>query len=90
MLRSDTCSIQFQASGPSAEDLEVVYFSGDDMRNMAGWLIDQCVSDENLGGFATLGLSNAEDYITGPTIRHEDKWRKRTNAMLPKTLYSMC
>ena len=52
------------------------------MRNMAGWLIDQCISNENLGGFVTLGLANAEDYITDPTIRHEDKWRKKTQALL--------
>lgn len=52
------------------------------MRNMAGWLIDQCISSENLGGFATYGLANAEDYITGPTVRHEDEWRKRTKIIL--------
>lgn len=48
------------------------------MRNMAGWLIDRCISEENLGGFATYGLANAEDYITGPKVRHEDEWRKIT------------
>lgn len=48
------------------------------MRNMAGWLIDQCVFDESLGGFATFGLADAEDYITGPIVRHEDKWPSST------------
>lgn len=51
------------------------------MRNMAGWLIDQCISDENLGGFATHSLANAEDYITNPTVRYEDTWRKGTTTL---------
>ena len=59
------------------------------MRNMAGWLIDQCVSNENLGGFATHSLANAETYITGPTVRHEDKWRKRGNVRC-SDLYTAC
>lgn len=57
------------------------------MRNMAGWLIDQCVFDESLGGFATFGLADAEDYITGPIVRHEDKWRKWTKAPLLRSAH---
>lgn len=78
MLSPDIPSIHIQASGLSADDLEVVYFSREDMRNMAGWLINKCISDEDLGSFATQGLTKEEEHIMGSIERHEDKWRKRT------------
>ncbi len=80
-----TCEIVLYASGPSVEEIDFIYFSGDDIRDMAGWIIDRCVSskaDDPGGGFATSDLSNTIDYLGKPSVKYDDPYCKTTIFLL--------
>ncbi|KAL2054406.1 hypothetical protein ABVK25_005154 [Lepraria finkii] len=67
-----TCQLQFQACGEAAHDLHTIEFAPNDLRMMAGWVIDQCVRGELLGGYTTRKIANTLDYVTDAMTFHED------------------
>jgi len=69
--RAETCQLQLQASGKSQEELAEVPLSADVVRQMAGYLIDQCVGREDLGGFTTKDFDRTLEYVTAPTTRYD-------------------
>ncbi len=71
-----TCEIQLQASGPATFHGQAFSFAPDAIRNMAGWLIDQCVFGARMGGYATAGISNTVEYVARPDTFYEDPFRK--------------
>lgn len=74
-----TCQIQLMVSGKRAQDVPYIVLSGEEVRHMAGWIIDQCVSvttEDKRGGYITKGLANTIDYLTRPDISYEDPFRK--------------
>lgn len=78
-----TFQIVFDVSGPSARDLDFVYFSGDKIHEMIGWIIDKRIlNDLWLGGDVTNGFAENIDYITNPTVRHEEEFRKSSSISL--------
>jgi len=78
-LVSGTCQIQLMVSGKRAQDIPWVKLSGVEVRHMAGWVMDQCVSvttEDKRGGYITKDLANTIDYLTRPDISYEDPFRK--------------
>lgn len=78
-----TCHIRFQAGGPAAERLDIVPFVPNVIRQMAGWVFDECIINDiepgELGGYVSNGLSNTIDYLTDPDSAMADfslEWRK--------------
>ena len=58
----------FDASGKYVEEhTSQIWFSPDRIRHMAGWVIDQCVDGEKMGGFMTYGISATTDYLSAPS-----------------------
>lgn len=51
--------------------------SADVVRQMAGYLIDQCIGGAELGGFITANFVRTLDYITNSSMRYDDPFRKR-------------
>ena len=43
---------------------------------MAGWVIDQCVTGERIGGGVTKNLKHATDWVLDPTADFEQTMRK--------------
>lgn len=60
------CQIQFHTSGESAEEKDPIIINPKDIRDMAGWVLDKCVLEEELGGFVTKNLANAVDWLLDP------------------------
>ena len=67
-ISEETCNIRFQVAGPAAERLDIVPFVPNDMRNMAGWVLEQCIEEESgkEGGWVSKDLLNTVDYLTDP------------------------
>ena len=67
-ISEETCNIRFQVAGPAAERLDIVPFVPNDMRNMAGWVLEQCIEEKSgkEGGWVSKDLSNTVDYLTDP------------------------
>lgn len=61
-----TCEIVFQTSGERARDKDPIIINPVDIRNMAGWVIDQCVGDERKGSAVTKDLKHATDWLLDP------------------------
>lgn len=72
----ETCQMQLQAAGKSQEELAEVPFSADAVRQMAGYLIDQCVGGKDLGGFITKDLARTIDFVTAPRTKYDDPFRR--------------
>ena len=49
---------------------------------MAGWVIDQCVRGDLLGGYTTRKIANTLDYVTDAMTFHEDPFRKPAKTTL--------
>ncbi|MCJ1486531.1 hypothetical protein MMC06_006708 [Schaereria dolodes] len=63
-----TCQIWVEVAGPSS-DVTFVWLTPDTLRNMASWIISQCVVGRNgLGGFATNSLQQMIDYVTDLSV----------------------
>ena len=65
----ENCEISFQISGPAWDDddppdeIEIV---PDDIRDMARWVLLNCVKDQKSGGVITKGLLHSLTWITAP------------------------
>ena len=81
-LVTGTCQLQFQACGEAAHQLQTIEFVPNDLRMMAGWVINKCVRDEFLGGYTTREIANTLDYVTDAMTFHEDPFRKPNNTTL--------
>ncbi len=87
-LQQGSCSIQFDASGKYVEEHTTeLWFRPDDIRHMAGWVIDQCVDGEKLGGFVTKGIASTTSYLSAPSTKILDELRKQITPFLV-TLFS--
>lgn len=51
------------------------------IRNMAGWVIDQCVLGGNVGGYVTAEFSNTVEYVAGADTFYEDPFRKLSECL---------
>ena len=72
-----SCEIVFTTSGEAADDKDPIIVDPTVIRNMAGWVIDQCVKDEGMGGAITKDLKHATDWILDPeTAFYEHKMCK--------------
>ena len=64
-------------SGKYAEEHTAEFwFVPEVIRNMAGWVIDQCVEGEKMGGYITKGIASTMDYLSAPQTRYSDPLRK--------------
>ena len=75
--RKGSCAIQFDASGKFVEENTAqLWFAPDQIRHMAGWVIDQCVDGENTGGYITKDITSTLDYLTAPSTNIFNEMRK--------------
>ena len=75
-----TCEISVEIVDPYAPDrpgLAWVDAAPDTFRGMAGWVVRQCVQGvPSIGGFVTINISNAINYLHLPTATLEyGHWR---------------
>ncbi|KAL8785228.1 MAG: hypothetical protein Q9213_003497 [Squamulea squamosa] len=66
---SGTCEIIFQTSGPAATQVMQISFSGDQIRSMAGRVLNQCIvkpGPDQGGGYITRSFKKLLDSITLP------------------------
>ena len=54
---------------------------------MAGWVIDQCVKDEELGGAITKDLKHATNWILDPTSNFYDAHMRKSQLAFQKVLF---
>ena len=84
-----TCELVFHTSGQTYEEKDPIIINPKDVRNMAGWVIDQCVSDQGEGGAISKGTSAVVDWIINPLNRFEvDPMRTLSYPM--RTCESFC
>ena len=51
-----------------------------DIRNMAGWVIDQCVTNQRIGGAIAKGTKKATDWVLDPASGwYTDHFRKTSS-----------
>lgn len=56
-----------------------VYISGDELRDIAGYVIDQCVhpaKEAAGGGYIIRGLANAINWVVKPGVKYDNPYRK--------------
>ena len=58
-----TCEIWFHTSGEQYQESDPIVINPKDIRNMAGWILDLCVSGRRTGGAITKGVAKATDWI---------------------------
>lgn len=75
------CQIQFHTSGESAEEKDPIIINPKDIRDMAGWVLDKCVLEEELGGFVTKNLANAVDWLLDLKSELEHRYRVLEDAI---------
>ena len=75
MISSGTCKITFEIAGPSLSPF-LSPLIPDDIRGMAGWVIDQCVTRSGIGGFVTNKIINMVNYISEPATNFQGPFRK--------------
>ena len=77
-----TCDIIFQTSGEEARAEDPIVIDPTDIRNMAGWIIDQCVANtdpDRKGGAVTKYLKRATDWVLDPNADfYHDVFREWT------------
>ena len=64
---SGSCKITVAWNNPDSEDHNAPTVALDSFRQMTNWLVSSCVTVNRLGGFATLGLQHAINWIADPT-----------------------
>ena len=70
-----TCMISIDVAGPVLPT--EMYFSPNEIRGMASWVIQQCVSARaGMGGFITKDLNNMLSYLAVPTTAFTNPFRK--------------
>ena len=62
--------------GSQNHAIEYLHVIPDLFREMAGWLLNQCVGRSRMGGFITLGLEETIDYLVDPMTNFESDFRK--------------
>lgn len=74
---SGNCKIWIEIAGPATP--QIYKAIPDEIRGMAGWVVDQCVdgSAGGFGGFATKDISNLAAYVTEPDTKLSETYRKR-------------
>ena len=58
-----TCEIWFHTSGEQYLEKDPIIINPKDIRNMAGFILDECVSGSRTGGAITKGLKKVTDWI---------------------------
>ena len=72
------CMITLEQAGPSPNPGPIM-ISPDDVRGMAGYVVQQCVADGGgVGGFVTASFENMIDYILNPDTDINGPYRKCT------------
>ncbi|KAL6715396.1 hypothetical protein ACLMJK_006357 [Lecanora helva] len=66
-----TCEIVLQASGAAAAQADRIMIKPVDVRNMAGWVLEQCVGAEKQGGAVTKNVKNAVSWVLDPRSRFD-------------------
>ena len=70
--------ITLEQAGPSPHP-GLIMLSPDDVRGMAGYVVQKCVTDGGgVGGFVTSGFSNMVDYVLDPNTNLNDPYREST------------
>ena len=76
--------ITLEQAGPNPSPGPIM-ISPDDVRGMAGYVIQQCVVEEGgIGGFVTANFSNMIDYILDPNTDINNPYRELIYTMLSK------
>lgn len=70
------CKIWIEIAGPTTP--EIYEAVPNEIRGMAAWLIDHCVSGSarGYGGFATKDISKLIDYVTEPDTKISETYRE--------------
>ena len=70
------CKIWIEIAGPSTP--EIFEAVPNEIRGMAVWIVDQCVSGDGrgYGGFATKDISRLTTYVTKPDTKISETYRK--------------
>ncbi len=70
------CEIHFELSGLGAFHVGRIQFVPDEIRSMAGQVLDQCVVGEHQGGYMTKGIHALTDFVTDPSTDFNDDFRE--------------
>ena len=57
-------------------NIEYVHLRPDDLREMARWVLEQCITTARMGGFVTKGLGATIDYLVDPATDFQHDYRK--------------
>lgn len=65
-----------QIAGQGADGSRRNWISGNFMRQMARSVMDRCILPRVTGGYVTRGFAKQLNYVTAPTTKYEDAFRK--------------
>ena len=69
------CEIMVDIGGQN-DAIDYLFLKPDLLREMAGWLLRQCVAGSRMGGFVTMGLEETIDYLINPRTDFQSDFRK--------------
>ena len=62
--------------GSQNRAIDYLYLIPNYLRQMADWILNQCVARSGTGGFVTLGLGDTVDYLVNPATNFFHDYRK--------------
>ena len=77
-----SCQVTIEPAGPSHRYPQYLAYSPDMMRGLAGYVIQKCAVEEGgIGGFVTVGLEAAEQYLQGWIDSSDERGKKNSSGM---------
>lgn len=78
-----TCEIVLELSGPSSNRFKYWNTPADEPRNMATWVIDNCLRERGQGGYVTGNLEPLLEYVEIPTMEPDPRVREYRTSLPP-------